>query len=274
MSPVFLYAAIALFGLTSVAAAIAFLRGLSSLDRPILGLTAAGGLCMAAEISRQATGYGWLPFYSLYGFNLLYCLTVTLVFLYMALLHPTRRLSAVLLPYLVLMLLLSACRQGPPAAIHCGAARIWLNLHVITSIIGYAFFTVAAILSLAYVIQDRNLNKKRLGPVFQGLPALETLDHLMYEHISVAFLVFTVSVLLGVMLTHQEGWGTKWLTDPKTVASGVSWLTYAILFHLRMSANHHGRRIALVTIAGFVFVLFTYLGIHVVAHSMHNFITL
>ncbi len=113
-----------------------------------------------------------------------------------------------------------------------------------------------------------------MGAIFHKLPALGVLEDLMYRQISPAFVVFSISILLGILLTHLDHWGPKWITDPKVVATAVTWLVYAILFHLRMGADYHGRKVAIVTIVGLACVLFAFFGVHLVADSMHNFVSL
>ena len=79
--------------------------------------------------------------------------------------------------------------------------------------------------------------------------------------------------VIGVVLTHLNHWGGRWLTDPKIVATVVTWLVYAVLFRLRTAGRRHGREMALVALVGLVCVLFSFLGVHLVAHSIHGLVT-
>ena len=111
-----------------------------------------------------------------------------------------------------------------------------------TAFCGYGLFTIESVVAAAYLLQDRNLKRRNFGPVYRNLPALETLDRVMFELIGPAFLLFSVSIAMGVGLAHVNKWGVRWTTDPKVLATGFTWLVYGVLFHLRRGADRHGRR--------------------------------
>jgi len=145
-------------------------------------------------------------------------------------------------------------------------------LHVCTAYLAYALCTIAGVLGLAYVIQDNNLKRKRFGALFENLPALESLDHVMARQIGGAFLMLTLSLAFGVHLVRLSGGGSEWATDPKVVATMATWGIYAALMHMRTNVARHGRGMAVITILGFFFVLFTFLGVHLIAESIHSFV--
>ncbi len=93
----------------------------------------------------------------------------------------------------------------------------------------------------------------------------------MYKQIGLAFFLLTLSVTMGFMLTYSTGNQREWLTDPKIMATVVTWVVYAFLLHLRMYAKRHGRRIALAVLAAFICVLFTFFGVHVIARSVSTY---
>ena len=95
---------------------------------------------------------------------------------------------------------------------------------------------------------------------------------MMFRLVGFAFLLLTVSLVLGVYLVHESGSGRKWMTDPKIIATLVTWALYAVLVHMRANAGRHGMRLALVTLVGLVFVLFSMVGVHLFADSVHGFI--
>jgi ABC-type transport system involved in cytochrome c biogenesis permease subunit len=109
--------------------------------------------------------------------------------------------------------------------------------------------------------------------VFHRLPSLEALDELMRELVGAGFLALTVSIVLGFVLARLNDWGWGWLADPKIVATLVTWVVYAVLFHLRAAQHRHGRKMAIVALVGLACVLFSFLGVHWVSDSVHNFVT-
>jgi len=200
-----------------------------------------------------------------------YCLAISAVYGLMSLRHNLRGIALVVLPFVMLLLVGIAVKAPLQANIDARLPGVWLDVHILTALVGYAMFTLACILAVAYLIQDRNLKHKHLGALFERLPSLETLDHLMAGQIQLAFIIFTVSVGSGVVLTHLNRWSPKWIMDPKTIATLVTWLVYALLFYLRMTGSYHGRKVALVTIGGFLCVVFTFIGINLIGQTMHTF---
>jgi len=78
-------------------------------------------------------------------------------------------------------------------------------------------------------------------------------------------------MLLGVRLVHLIGGRLEWLSDPKVATTGATWIVYALLLYLRGSAGHHGRKIAIATLLGLLLVLFTFVGVGLLADSRHAF---
>jgi ABC-type transport system involved in cytochrome c biogenesis permease subunit len=62
------------------------------------------------------------------------------------------------------------------------------------------------------------------------------------------------------------------MTDPKIIATLVTWALYAVLVHMRANAGRHGTRLALFTLLGLAFVLFSMVGVHLFAQSVHGFV--
>jgi len=58
------------------------------------------------------------------------------------------------------------------------------------------------------------------------------------------------------------------------MTTAVTWGVYAILMHMRGGGCRHGRGMALLTLLGLLFLLFSFLGIHLFAESAHDFIML
>ena len=64
------------------------------------------------------------------------------------------------------------------------------------------WIALAGLLAVGYLIQDRNLKRRAFGGLTSRLPALEAMDRLMSIQVGVAFLMLTVSIVLGVLLVR------------------------------------------------------------------------
>src|SRR3990172_8152002 len=98
-------------------------------------------------------------------------------------------------------------------------------------------------------------------PLLMGLPSLESLDRLMWKTLSFGFPLLTLGLVFGIFwVKYSNILGPQWYMDPKVVMGTVTWLVYAALLHLRIGVTMHGSRVAMLNIAGFTLVLFTFLG--------------
>jgi ABC-type transport system involved in cytochrome c biogenesis permease subunit len=81
--------------------------------------------------------------------------------------------------------------------------------------------------------------------------------------------MMTLGLILGVVYAKTI-WGRFWSWDPKEVWSGISWLLYAAMIHMRLSVGWRGRRSAILAICGFATVLFTFLGVNLFLSGHHS----
>lgn len=242
-----------------------------NLGQNITRLLIGGIVPLLAVIVMHGMRAGGLPLFSRFDALTTYGLCITVAYLFMRA-RRTRGVAAFLVPYVTVVLIAGATtvhvKAGTPPSVPGG----WMVLHLCTAFAGYALFSLASILAVAYLVQDRNLKKRRFGLVFERLPALETLDHLMFRQVGFAFVLLTLSIVLGFFLVHLSGSGPEWIMDPKVISTLVTWVLYAVIVHMRASAGRHGTRVALVTALGLCLVLFTLIGVHLVSGSVHGFI--
>lgn len=134
---------------------------------------------------------------------------------------------------------------------------LWFYIHIPTLFLGYAAFFVAFSAGVMYLIQERELKRKRPQAFYYRLPSLEICDDLGYRSLSVGFPLLTVGIVAGGLWANRA-LSQPWGWDPKIIWSLITWLIYAILIHYRLSSGLRGRRAALMSIIGFVVVLLTF----------------
>jgi ABC-type transport system involved in cytochrome c biogenesis permease subunit len=103
-----------------------------------------------------------------------------------------------------------------------------------------------------------------------ALPSKERLDSLMYKTGSVAFAGLAMLLITGAVWAN-ESWGRYWGWDSKETGALVAWLTYAAFLHTRISRGWKGRSSAYFAIAGFLLVIFTYLGVSYLLPGLHSY---
>ncbi|MCX7008743.1 MAG: cytochrome c biogenesis protein CcsA [Kiritimatiellaeota bacterium] len=268
-------AAIGLFGAASVWAVVCLLRphppARGKLGAPLL--LALGCAPLLAVLVLHGARAGYVPLFNTFDVLTVYGVFLTLAALGVLSRHRTQGVLAILAPYVTLLLITGFPAVGVTTGpVPHQVPNAVLLLHLLVAFAGYALFSLASILAFAYLVQDRNFKRRHFGVVFERLPALETLDHMMFRLVEFAFLLLTISLGLGIYLVHESGSGVEWITDPKVVATLVTWVLYAMLVHMRANAGRHGTRLAIITLVGLAFVLFSMIGVHLIAHSVHGFV--
>lgn len=260
---------IACFGLALISALLAVFRPSPSGERRVCIFLLLGCLPLVVLLILRGLEAGHIPAFTRFEALSTYAIFLTLAYLAFMRTHDLRGLSAILVPYALAILLLGLPGLGTPSGGGPALQSVWLGMHILTAFSGYALFTLAAVMAAVYLVQDYNLKNKRFGVVFQRLPALATLDQFMYREIGVGFFLFSVSIILGTVNVRLIVGGAEWLMDPKIGATIATWGLYAVLLHIRAGAQR-GRKVALMTLAGLVLVLFSFLGVSYLGGSVHD----
>ncbi|MDD3267875.1 MAG: cytochrome c biogenesis protein CcsA [Syntrophomonadaceae bacterium] len=130
----------------------------------------------------------------------------------------------------------------------------WLTSHVLTAVFAYAGFAVAAGLAAIELLK----NKETKG------------NSWIYKINSFSFAMLTLTIVLGAIWAEQA-WGRYWSWDPKETWAGVTWIIYALYFHLHKSRKWQGKRANIMVLAGFILVLFTFFGVNYLILGLHSY---
>lgn len=131
----------------------------------------------------------------------------------------------------------------------------WLVAHVIACFLGYSGFAVSFVAAVLLLLTR--------GSEFAAkyLPRKDILDEVIYRSVLAGFPMLTVGIITGAAWADYA-WGSYWSWDPKETWSLVTWLVYAAFLHARLARGWTGRRTAVLSIVGFMAVLFTYFGVN------------
>jgi cytochrome c-type biogenesis protein CcsB len=182
--------------------------------------------------------------------------------------YHARALPAFLLPLIYLFTLVSLLMPTPAdplprmleSAISASVlTQVIFPVHVTLVIFSYAAFVVTTVCGVMYLIQERELKSKHFGAAFQRLPALNTCDEIGHRSATIGFVLLTLGVVTGIFWNNQRD-GRFWHNDPKEVMAIITWFVYLFMMHYRLTAGWRGRRVAWLSIAGFVIVMLTWLG--------------
>ena len=127
------------------------------------------------------------------------------------------------------------------------------------------------IVSIAFVVVVWQFGLK-LKTVLGSLSLTPTmLDEIEYKSIAVGFPLFTIGGLIMGAIWANSAWGKYWTWDPKETWSLITWFVYALYLHARFVGGWRGKRVAILSIIGFVAVIFTYLGVNLVLSGLHAY---
>ncbi len=145
----------------------------------------------------------------------------------------------------------------------------WLFAHVITSFFSYAAFAVAFGASIFYLINDWYI-KHTNGRSLSYLPSPHILDDMSYKLIGIGEVLLAIGIITGAAWADYA-WGRYWSWDPKETWSLITFLVYLVYLHLRYGWGWHGKAAAIFSIIGFLFVIFTYLGVNLILSGLHSY---
>ncbi len=148
---------------------------------------------------------------------------------------------------------------------------IWLPFHASIAIFANGFLALGFCGGIMYLIQDRELKKKRFTLFYHRLPSLEALDQLNQHCLTIGFPLLTLGIITG-SLWAKQAWGSYWHWDPKETWSLIIWFIYAGLLHQRLAIGWRGKRSAIMSVIGFMAVLFTLWGVNFLLPGVHTYV--
>lgn len=211
---------------------------------------------------------GHIPISNLYEVFVLFCLITALFYLYYEGRYQTHAFG----PFVLLvisaavgfLMWYSVARDAQQIQPLVPALQSWwMKIHVPANFIGYGCFSLAAMVSVAYLL-------KAHGKFADRLPSLEVLDDVMYKSITVGFTFFTIATILGA-LWAAEAWGGYWSWDPKETWALIVWLNYAAWLHMRLLKGLRGTVAAWWGLIGLLVTTFAFLGVNMFLSGLHSY---
>jgi cytochrome c-type biogenesis protein CcsB len=218
---------------------------------------------------------GRAPLTNLYESVVFFAWSILLIYLLMDWKYKQRTIGAFVLPIALFSMLWAQMRLH--AAIDPLVPALqsnWLTYHVITCFLGYAGFAVAFGVSVMYLMkigkEEKHQGDKPMGGILGMFPPTKVLDDMNYKAIMIGFPLLTLGIVTGAAWAYYA-WGTYWSWDPKETWSLIVWFIYAAFLHARFTRGWVGRRAAWLSVIGFAFTIFCYLGVNLVLSGLHSY---
>lgn len=174
--------------------------------------------------------------------------------------HARVEVLGALVAPLALVLLIASRTPSSRSGGELGGAL--LALHVGSVVLATAAFTVAFTMATAYLLQEREVKRKRLGGLFKRLPPLDVLDELGYRCVAIGLPALTLGIVTGLFVGARVGATVSATAWQQYVAMGA-WVLFAAVLLLRLAAGWRGRRAAFGTILGYMSALVVLAGYYV-----------
>lgn len=211
-----------------------------------------------------------VPYNDLYGSLSLFAWMVSLIYLALEFRHRQKSVGAFLLPIPIILLVLATLLHRtqtytPPAELR-GALFAY---HVTSNIFAYSAFTVSFILSTMYLLQHRQIRIRRPGLLFSRLPSLDLLERMNRTSVAIGVPVLLCGIFLGSLWAHKLH--VLWRVDPKLIWSLITLLVYAGYLYLEKLGTWRGKRSAIISVCGFLIIIFSYSVVNLFFSSFHKF---
>jgi cytochrome c-type biogenesis protein CcsB len=220
-----------------------------------------------AALVCRGLGAGRLPLTNQYEFATSFAWGLSLVSLIFITKYKFPVIGAFAAPVILLLIGYAAMQSREVKALMPALRSSWLGFHVSTAIIAYGSFGVSFVLGVIFLLRDR---MKDQGFWDKHVPAKEKLDLISYRSVCLGLLFLTFTIVTGAIWAEQA-WGSYWSWDPKETWSLVTWLVYATYLHLRIRRGWKGKTAAVFAVAGFVCVIFTYIGVNTFLPGIHSY---
>lgn len=154
----------------------------------------------------------------------------------------------------------------PGSVVPLAGKSVWFSWHIAISILAYSTLTIAAFHAVLMALQESKLHTRPdvaqrgwLAAAIDRLPALLTMEKLLFRLIAFGFGLLTLTVLSGIVFSEQLfGIPFKW--DHKIIFTLLSWALFGLLLAGRHWRGWRGKTALSFTLSGFATLLLAYVG--------------
>ncbi len=178
------------------------------------------------------------------------------------------RLAPLIAPYMALLALIAALWHhasralGPEAA-----ASAWVIPHIAAAVVTYGLVTVAAVASLAALLQERALKARRPTALTRILPSIADCEALVVRLLAIAEGILAAGIATGMAALYRER-GTLLALDHKTILTVAAFAVLAGLLVGHYRAGVRGRQATRFVLVGYLLLTLGYPGVKFVTEVL------
>ena len=235
----------------------------------VFGVTAQTAAFIIRWIHSYQLGIGHIPLANFYESIVFFSWSIIFIYLVMGRRYKNNLIGALANLFAFIMLAYASLSGDINSQIQPLSPALqsnWLTIHVISCFFAYACFAISFGTSVLYLTK-----RKFKGNPVDILPESKFLDEVTYKMISIGFVLLTLGIITGAAWA-DHAWGRYWGWDPKETWSLITWFIYAAFLHARLVRGWKGTRMSLISIFGFLAVIFTYLGVNYILSGLHSYL--
>jgi ABC-type uncharacterized transport system permease subunit len=200
----------------------------------------------------------WAPLSSPHDWYLAAAWALAVIYVPVVLYQPRTAIGIFLLPVMLGLIGVAYGASRDPISTFA-APRFWGLVHGVFLMLGTVAVLLGFVAGVMYLIQSHRVKSKAPPSKTLRLPSLEWLERVNTRSLGAAAVLVAVGFFTGILTRLAAVDGEVPWTDPVVLSlSGMlSWLIAAEAFRLAYPAARRGRKVAYLTLAGFVFLAFT-----------------
>lgn len=214
-----------------------------------------GAFCLLTRY-REA---GYLPLVTLFEITFFYALMITVLYALFVKERFSRfiQASALLIIYGILAWNMFMDKNIYP--LNPLLDSFWLGIHVPAAILSYGAFSLSFAVSLYYLFAE----KKKTWAV-KGVSDLNS------RLITGGVVLLGVCIITGAVWA-KSAWGSYWTWDPKETWALITFIIYGAALLMRHAFRLNPKLEAVVSVSGFLAMLFTFFGVGLFLSSHHAY---
>ncbi len=188
--------------------------------------------------------------------SMLACVIVVF-FLFVSLGRPVENLGVLVLPIAAATVLIAWLWPGNNVI--ASAAAPFLSAHLIAAFLAYGLLSLAVVQALLLLWQERRLRQKQPGRLIRALPALETMETLLFQMMAAGFVLLTITLISGTLFSKVL-FNQPLVFTHHIVFSLLAWLVFGALIVGHWKFGWRGRSAIHWILGGFALLVLGYFG--------------
>lgn len=235
-----------------------------------------GVLLEVAILAIRGASIDAVPLTGLFEFMIILTIVFALTFLFLSEAIPQVWFAASMGWIILAMAIQSAFVANPATQINPAVQTPWIIVHGFSMVAAGSMITFSASMAALFLLSRKRLKQKQITMVIGKMPTIDRLQRLNVIGLKISFIILTLGMAsgIGIAVAKSDAIGMRlvdWLTDSKTVIISVAWLLIAAVLVLGKVVAWKGKRVAWITIAAFLLILFALIGARIFCKTKHDF---